>query len=171
MILAQYLKKALASEKMTVTYRNVDYEINLSKGKDNSVSGVFKKRDSSEITKKEVEPIFEKSLRWLKFSNALGTVISEFTKHLPMAPGFTPKDTRLSYDIEEPKETADTAVAFTITYEDKEKNLEIPAVQNFIGMISKVDGAEYLMKEATKFISTKITDIVDILKFLKGILS
>ncbi len=84
-----------------------------------------------------------------------------------MAPGFSPKDTRLEYDIEEPK---DNAVSFTISYMDKEKNLEIPAVHNFLGMISKVDGAEYLMKEATKFISTKITDIVDILKFLKGIL-
>jgi len=166
--MAQYLKKALASEKITVTYRNEDYEINLSKGKDNSVSGVFKKRDSSsEITTKAVDQIFEKSLRWLKFSNALGTVISEVTRHLPMAPGFTPKDTRLVYDIEEPK---DNAVLFTISYMDKEKNLEIHAVLNFIGMISKVDQAEYLMKEATKFISTKITDIVDILKFLKGVM-
>lgn len=168
MILAQYLKKALTSEKITVTYRNVDYEIDLNKGKDNSVSGVLKKRDSSEITKKEVEQIFEKSIRWLKFSNALGTVISEVTRHLPMAPGFTPKDTRLVYDIEEPKEST---VPFTISYMDEGKNLEIPSVHNFIGQISKVDGAEYLMKEATKFISTKITDIVDILKFLKGILS
>ena len=168
--MAQYLKKALASEKMIVTYRNVDYEINLSKGKDHSVSGVvtLKKSDSSEITKKEVERIFEKSIRWLKFSNALGTVLSEVTRHLPMAPGFMPKETRLVYNIEEPK---DNAVTFTIRYEDKEKNLEISDVQNFIGMISKVEGAEYLMKEATKFLSTKITDIVDILKFVKGIMS
>ncbi len=165
------LKKALASEKITVTYKNEDYEINLSKGKDNSVSGVIelRKRDnSSEITKKNVEQIFEKSLKWLKFSNALGTVISEVTRHLPMAPGFTAKDTRLVYDIEELK---DNAVLFTISYMNKEKNLEIPAVQNFISMINNVDQAEYLMKEAGKFISTKITDIVDILKFLKGILS
>lgn len=166
--MAQYLKKALASEKITVSYKDVDYEINLNKGKDTSVSGVVKKRDSSEITKKEVGQIFEKSIRWLKFSNALGSVISEFTKYLPMAPGFTSKDTRLEYNIEEPKENA---VFFTISYMDKEKDLDIPTVQNFISMISKVDGAEYLMKEATKFISTKITDIVDILKFLKGILS
>lgn len=165
--MVQSLKKALTSEKITVTYRNVDYQINLSKGKDNSVSGVFRKRDSSEITKKEVDQILEKSLRWLKFSNALGTVISEVTRHLPMAPGFSPKDTRLVYDIEEPK---DNVVSFTISYMDKEKNLEISAVHNFLGMINKVDGAEYLMKEATRFMGTKITDIVDLLKFVKGIL-
>ncbi|MFX1521294.1 MAG: hypothetical protein ACFFCD_15375 [Promethearchaeota archaeon] len=164
--MAQYLKKALASEKMTVTY-HVDYEMSLSKGKDKSISGVFKKRDSSEITKKEVDQIFEKSIRWLKFSNSLGTVLSEVTRHLPMAPGFTPKETRFVYDIEEPK---NNAVPFTIRYEDKEKNLEISDVQNVIGMISKVEGSEYLVKEATKFLSTKITDIVDMLKFLKGIL-
>ncbi len=168
MILAQYLKKALASEKITVSYKDVDYEINLNKGKDNSVSGVFKKRGSSEITKKEVDQIFEKSIRWFKFSNALGSVISEFTKYLPMAPGFTPKDTRLAYDTEDPK---DNAVLFTIRYEDKEKNLEIRDVQNFIGMINKAESADYLMKEATKFLGSKITDIVDILKFLKGIMS
>ncbi len=166
--MAQYLKKALASEKITISYKDVDYEINLNKGKDNSVSGVVKKRNSSEITKNEVDKIFEKSINWLKFSNALGSVISEFTKYLPMAPGFSSQDTRLAYDIEEPKENA---VFFTVSYMDEEKDLEISAVQNFISMISKVDGAEYLMKEATKFISTKITDIVDILKFLKGILS
>jgi len=168
--LAQYLKKALTSEKMTITYRNIDYKISLDKGKEKSVSGVIKsaKSDSSEITKKEIEKIFEKSLRWLKFSNALGTVISEVTRHLPMAPGFSPKDTRLAYDIDEPKENT---VSFTISYENSNKDMEIPEVQNFIGCISKVDGAEYLMNEATKFISTKITDIVDILKFLKGILS
>ena len=162
------MKKALASEKITFSYKDVDYEINLNKGKDNSVTGVFKKRDSSEITKKEVDQIFEKSIKWLKFSNALGTVISEVTRHLPMAPGFTSMDTRLVYDIEEPKENA---VFFTVSYMDKGKDLEIPAVHNFLGCISKVDGAEYLMRESMKFISTKITDIVDILKFLKGILS
>jgi hypothetical protein len=168
--LAQYLKKALASEKMTITYRNVDYKISFNKGKEKSVSGfiTLKKSDSSEITKKEIERIFEKSLSWLKFSNALGNVISEVTRHLPMAPGFSPKDTRLVYDIDEPKENV---VSFTISYEDSNKEMEIPSVQNFIGMISKVDGAEFLMNEATKFISSKITDIVDILKFLKGIMS
>lgn len=168
--MAQYLKKALTSEKMTITYKNVDYKISLNKGKEKSVSGVivFTKSDSSEITKKEIEKIFEKSLRWLKLSNALGTVISEVTRHLPMAPGFSPKDTRLVYDIDEPK---DNVVSFTISYENSEKEMEIPDVQNFIGQIAKVDGAEFLMNEATKFISTKISDIVDILKFLKGILS
>ena len=167
--MAQYLKKALTDEKLIITYRNVDYTINL-KGKEKSVSGVIvhRKNDSSEITKKEVERIFEKSLRWLKFSNALGSVISEVTRHLPMAPGFSPKDTRLVYIIDEPK---DNAVTFTISYENSNKEIEIPEVQNFIGMISKVDGAEFLMNEGMKFLSTKITDIVDILKFLKGILS
>lgn len=168
--MAQYLKKALASEKMTITYKNVDYKISLNKGKEKSVSGVItlKKSDSSEITKKEIERVFERSLRWLKLSNALGTVISEVTRHLPMAPGFSPKDARLVYDINEPK---DNVVSFTIGYEDGDKEMEIPEAQNFISQISKVDGAEFLMNEATKFISTKITDIVDILKFLKGILS
>jgi hypothetical protein len=166
--LAQYLKKALTDEKMTITYKNIDYYIDLNKGKEKSVSGVLKKRDSSEITKKEVERIFEKSLKWLKFSNALGTVISEVTRHLPMAPGFSPKDTRLLYVIDEPK---DNAVTFAISYENSNKDIEIPDVQNFIGMIAKVDGAEFLMNEGMKFLSTKITDIVDILKFLKGILS
>ena len=126
------------------------------------------RKKTSKITKKEIERIFEKSLRWLKFSNALGTVISEVTRHLPMAPGFSPKDTRLIYNIDEPK---DNAVTFTISYENSSKDIEIPDVQNFIGMISKVDGAEFLMNEGMKFLSTKITDIVDILKFLKGILS
>jgi len=168
--LAKALKKALASEKMTITYKNVDYKISFNKGKEKSVSGVivFTKSDSSEITKKEIEKIFEKSLRWLKLSNALGTVISEVTRHLPMAPGFSPNDTRLVYDIDEPK---DNVVSFTISYENSDKEMEISDVQNFIGQISKVDGAEFLMNEATKFISTKITDIVDILKFLKGILN
>jgi len=155
---------------MTITYKDVDYNISLDKGKEKSVSGVItlKKSDSSEITKKEIEKIFEKSIRWLKLSNALGIVISEVTRHLPMAPGFSPKDTRLVYDIDEPK---DNVVSFTIGYEDGDKEMEIPEVQNFISQISKVDGAEFLMSEATKFISTKISDIVDILKFLKGILS
>lgn len=168
--MAKALKKALSSEKMTITYKNVDYKISFNKGKEKSVSGVitFKKSDYSEITKKEIERVFEKSLRWLKLSNALGTVISEVTRHLPMAPGFSPKDTRLVYDIEEPK---DNEVSFTIGYEDGDKEMEIPDAQNFFSQISKVDGAEFLMNEATKFISTKITDIVDILKFLKGILS
>ncbi|MHA2061555.1 MAG: hypothetical protein ACW963_04605, partial [Candidatus Sifarchaeia archaeon] len=155
-------------EKMAITYRNIDYYIDLNKGKEKSVSGVIEKRDSSEITKKEIERIFEKSLRWLKFSNALGNVISEVTRHLPMAPGFSPKDIRLVYDIDEPKENT---VKFTISYENSNKDIEIPDVQNFIGQISKVDSSEFLMNEGMKFLSTKITDIVDILKFLKGILS
>jgi hypothetical protein len=166
--LAQYLKKALTDENMAITYRNIDYYIDLNKGKEKSVSGVIEKRDSSEITKKEIERIFEKSLRWLKFSNALGNVISEVTRHLPMAPGFSPKDIRLVYDIDEPKENT---VKFTISYENSNKDIEIPDVQNFIGQISKVDSSEFLMNEGMKFLSTKITDIVDILKFLKGILS